>query len=232
MKTAIRFRSNLGPTLLFTASYSLLSCDCEKDKGQEVTVIAQRLKAGLHQHKLRLSRTTNDGIQTYTPIGNFGRFGADGMIVARVASVDIRCNQGELVKLWLDQSRRADWDTSCSSIKIIATSDTDTTGDLKPVNTTHFVEQAELGPLFPLRDYVIQVFEPFPGKRWYQSLHITELYFTSFVGSIEVYHTYSSYRCNTEILRFIHSWETSCPCGYGVAIKSSICEHRCIWRSS
>ena len=174
MKVALRFRSTLCPALLFTASCSYLSSEChnhrETAEAEAITAAAKRLKAGLRPNKLRISRTTSDGIQTYTPIGNYGRFGADGMIVARVASVDIKCNQGELVKLWLDQSRRAEWDTSCSNIKIIRGSDSDATADLKSVNTVHFVEKPELGfALFPLRDYVIQVFEPFPGETLFLS---------------------------------------------------------------
>ena len=172
MKAALRLRNSFGPTLLFSAScFSFLS-ECELDTGEAISATAQRLKAGLRPNKLRISRTTSHGIQTYTPMGNFGRFGADGMIVARVASVDIRCNQNDLIKLWLDQSRRADWDTSCSTINITEISDSDATGNYKAVNTAHFVEKSELGfTLFPLRDYVIQVFEPFPGERWFGSFH-------------------------------------------------------------
>lgn len=184
MKSALRKNKILCPTLLFTASYSLFSSDCERDTGEAITATAQRLKAGLRPSKLRISRITVDGIQTYTPIGNFGRFGADGMMVARVASVDIRCNQSELIKLWLDQSRRADWDTSCSAMKIITVSDSDATSDLKSVNTAHFVEKSELGfTVFPLRDYVIKVFQPFPGK-W----HLLVSYILLYVALMSIIH--------------------------------------------
>ena len=126
---------------------------------------AQRLKSGLKLDDLRLSETTQDGIQIYVPIGNFGRFSSEGLTVARVATTDIKCNHNDIIALWLDQSKRKDWDSSCISVLPVKASATDE-ANAKASQLSHFVEKSIIGVplLIPSRDYVIEVLQPYPGE--------------------------------------------------------------------
>lgn len=158
-----KIRCLILPIVLTSSSSSLYKAECERDRGELVLATAQRLKQGLKFDDLRLSHTTTDGIQVYTPKGNFGRFGKDGLTVARVAASDIRCNYKEIITLWQDQIKRNDWDTSCASVIPIKASEHIST-EFKTPQLSHFVEKSALGiALIPPRDYVIEVMQPYPG---------------------------------------------------------------------
>lgn len=133
---------------------------CERDRGELVLATAQHLKSGLSLDDLRSTKSTYDGIEIYKPKRNFDRFGTNGMSIARVATTEIRCNHKELVSLWLNQSARPSWDTSCKAVYPVKSDKDDGT-----VNTqlSHFVEKSPTG-LDPSRDYVIEVLQPYPGK--------------------------------------------------------------------
>jgi hypothetical protein len=149
---------------------------CERDRGELVLATAQHLKSGLSLDDLRVTKSAYDGIEIYKPKRNFDKFGANGMSIARVATTEIRCNHKELVSLWLNQSARTSWDTSCKAVYPIKSNKDD-----GAVNTqlSHFVEKSPSG-LDPSRDYVIEVLQPYPGtKRQFHNLIVVNPFATS-----------------------------------------------------
>lgn len=167
-----------GKHLLFYSAVSGLStffvlpAECEREKRDLIMATAQRLKSGLNVENLRKSgMIRSDGIEVYTPKSNFGRFTRQGLMIARVAAVEIKCNHKDLVELLSTPNSRQKWDTSCLTVYPIK-SQPNNSGSLISKGLTHFVEKSSiLGTFLPSRDYVVEIIEPYPGKAITLSQH-------------------------------------------------------------
>ena len=155
-----KIRSLIVPVVLTAPLYFFPSeCKDKRERGEEVLNVSQRLKAGLKVQDLKgISKTNDGGVQVYVPKTNFGKFGRDAFSVARVATADIQCNYKDIISLWLDQSQRQKWDSSCTEVIPIRGSDN------QPSELSHWVEKRAFGnPFIPSRDYVIAVCQPCEG---------------------------------------------------------------------
>ena len=149
------------PVLIGVTANLAVTSDCERDRGELVLATAQRLKSGLMFDDLSASKSSHDGIDIYKPKRNFYVFGAGGMSIARIATTEIRCNHKALVSLWLNQSARTNWDSSCRTVYPIKSNKAD--GNVNS-QLSHFVEKSPTG-LDPSRDYVVEVLQPYPGNK-------------------------------------------------------------------
>ena len=160
-------------------SLFVLSAECERnpepsassryslnlEKSELVMATAERLKLGLNAENLRRSgKVSSDGMEVFTPKSNYGRFTREGLMIARVATTDIRCNHKEVVELVSSQGSREKWDTSCAAVYPIKLESV-SAGSSTSKGLSHFVEKASIGGTFlPLRDYIVDVLEPYPGE--------------------------------------------------------------------
>jgi hypothetical protein len=170
------------PTLLYpavitvAASYSNSSAQCRKDRSQEDSneiVLATGLKmkqyllnninSTINTDELRLIKTKSDGTSIYCPKKNYGKFEKNGLSVARVAVVDIKCSQKEIMNWWLQPDKRREWDTTQSVVYPV-----ESVSGYKGSWLTHTVEKPNF-PLVPSRDFVLQQFLPSPGTFFYFS---------------------------------------------------------------
>jgi hypothetical protein len=154
------------PVALVTTNYNLTShCDERSQaKGEAILATARRLQYGLNPDNLKVvkskKKSAND-VKIFYPKDNLGRFNSKGLSVARVATTEIKCNYKEIVSFWLNQSKRNEWDSKCTAVFPIKTTNNDGKAESQLV---HFVEKPTFGfSLVPSRDYVIEVFQPQPG---------------------------------------------------------------------
>lgn len=153
------------PAVSALTSLFVLSAECERDKSDLIMATAQRLKLGLNAENLRKSgKIGSDGIEVFTPKSNYGRFTRQGLMIARVAAVDINCNSTDLVELVSSQNSRDKWDTSCAAVYPIKMQ-SDNAGSSTSKGLSHFVEKSSIfGSFLPSRDYIIDVIDPYPGE--------------------------------------------------------------------